>query len=375
MALSVNSFATMVSNQVAAIQTACNTLISFTTGSVLKASIQSNAAVAMGLQGNVLQVTALSRFASSYGPDADSWGAQWGFFRATGNQATGFVTFARYTPTNYTLIPVGAQVQTADGSQIYTVVAQPGYANWNAGSDGYDLNGGVASIQVPVQSVNFASAANAAAGTVSVLLQAISGVDYCSNALPMTLGLDPESDDAYKARFPTFLLSLARGTGPAIVAAVEAIQVGVQCTVIPNVALDGTPQAGYLTIIVDDGTGSPPTSLLNAAGSVILNYIAEGMSFGVFPPTIITINVSFSITTKAGYVHADAVTAAQNAAISFIDALADGTGLAWSQIEGAIQNSSPAVFGVYNLLLNGSTADITLAGPFDVIKVGTVVGT
>lgn len=374
MALSVNSFATMVSNQAAAIQTACKTLVSFTSGSILRAAIQANSAVAMWLQGLVLQVTALSRFASSYGPDADSWGAQWGFFRATGNQATGFVTFARYTPTNYTLIPVGAQVQTADGSQIYTVVAQPGYANWNAG-DGYDLNGGVASIQVPVQSVNFASAANAAAGTVSVLLQAISGVDYCSNALPMTLGLDPESDDAYKARFPTFLLSLARGTGPAIVAAVEAIQVGVQCTVIPNVALDGTPQAGYLTIIVDDGTGSPSTALLNQAGTAVLNYIAEGMTFGIFPPTIITINVSFSIMTKAGYVHADAVTAAQNAVISFIDALADGTSLAWSQIEGVIQNSSPAVFGVYNLLLNGSTADITLAGPFDVTKVGTVVGT
>lgn len=375
MAVNVNSFATMVSNQVAAMQTAASTLVNFGVGSILRALVNANAAVSMWLQSLVLQVLALTRFASSYGSDADSWGADWGFYRLPASVAAGYVTFSRFTPTNTAFIPVGSQVQTADGTQQFQVVADTTNPAYSATpTPGYTIAAGTASLTAKVQSVNASINANVLPGTISVLLTSISGVDYCLNALATAGGANAESDAAFKARFPLFLQSLARGTPAAIQAAILAIQPGMQCQVYENQTLSGTTQPGFLTIIVDDGTGSPSASVLSQAGTIANLYRAAGVQFAIYGPTPVTVNVSFTLTTASGYNHSTLVAGAVTAVTAYIDALLDGASLSYSRLYQVIYDSSAGVIDVTALLVNGGTSDVTPAYAYNVLKAGTVTG-
>ena len=374
MAISTQSFATMVQNQIASIQTAASTLINFTSGSILRAYVQANAGVSVWLESLALQVAALSRYSTSYGADADTWGLDWGYYRAQGGVSSGQVTFYRYTPTNAATVPVGLIVMTADGTQTFTVVADTTNAAWN-GSNGFTIAPGISSVTVTCQSVNYASATNVAANSITLIQGSVSGVDYCNNTSPFTGGAGAQTDAAYKTGFPPYLLTLARGTVGAITGAVTGIQTGAQCNVIENYTYVGAPQAGFLTVIVDDGTGSPGTTFMTAAQTAVNNMRSGGIQVGVYAPTIITANVTFTISTSSGYVHASLVTLAQNAVTGYINSLLDGQQLSWSYIADVIYASSPGIYDVTNVLLNGGTADLVPASVIYVIKAGTVTGT
>lgn len=376
--LNINTLATTVANQIAAIQTQASSLVSFTTGSILRATTNSNAAIGMWLQGLSLQVMALSRFATSFGSDADTWGLDWGFFRAPATFSTGFITYGRFTSsTNVsTFIPVGALSQTADLTQQVQVIADatnPAYVATPVA--GYNMLSGTASITVKAQSINAAYAANIGANLISSIVTSIPNIDFVNNSLQFVGGTDPEQDPTYKARFPAYLISIARGTPAAIQAAIEAMQVGTECRVIENVNPSGQAQLGYLTIIVDDGSGAPSSTFLSNASAIANAYRSGGIQYGVFGPSISTVNVTYTITTADGYLHSDLITVSQNSVFTYIDALLDGAFLPWSQLYQVIYNSSPGITDVSALLVNGATADLIPATFFTVYKAGTVVGT
>lgn len=370
------NFGTLVANQAAAIQTQAKQLIDFGVGAILRAMVNANAAVGLWLQGLALQTMALSRFASSYGTDADSWGLDWGYFRLGATYATGFITYGRFTPTNNSLIPVGAIVSTPAIMQTqFEVIEVSTYPNWSPSQNGYTLNAGTPAITVPVQAVVAGSNGNVIAGAVNLAVTSISGVDYVTNALQMVGGSDAETDAAFKAGFPGYLASLARGTVAAITAAVEAIQVGTQCSIMVNFNYAGQPVQGYLTIIVDDGSGDPDSAFLANAAAVATAYAAAGVQVAVYGPTIILVDVSFTITTAAGYDHPTLVTIAGTAVETYIDALLDNQILYWSEVESVIQQSSLGVLGVYDLLINGGTVDLVPPHFYNVYKAGVITGT
>ena len=172
-----------------------------------------------------------------------------------------------------------------------------------------------------------------------------------------------------------YLQTLSRGTVAAIQGAVTGIQTGAQCNVIENYTYGGSPQAGFLTVVVDDGTGSPGSTFMTAAQTAVNNMRSGAIQCGVYAPTIITANVSFTILTSSNYVHATLVTSAQSAVTGYINSLLDGQQLSWSYIADVIYASSPGIYDVTNVLLNGGTADIVPASVIYVIKAGTVTGT
>ena len=69
MALTTKNYSTLVNDQVAAIQGAASKLINFAVGTILRAIAQSNATVALWLQGLILQLLTVTRLASSLGTD------------------------------------------------------------------------------------------------------------------------------------------------------------------------------------------------------------------------------------------------------------------------------------------------------------------
>lgn len=370
MALSTQTFTQFVSNAVTAIQGAARVLVDLTTGSILRAVVQSTAAIAMWLQGIALQIAALTRFATSFGTDADSWGADFGFLRLAAIFASGQVTFSRFTSTNAATIQLGSLVQTADGTQSYAVIADVSQPTYNATLGVYIIPPGTSSAVVTVQSTNAAAAANVAAGAITILAQSIPFIDTVSNAAAMTGGADPETDLAYHARFPQFIASLSRATRAAIAFAIQSLGPNVNFTITENQSLGGVFQPGYFFVIADNGTGSPPGSFLTAVGNAVEAVRGETITYGVFAPTLVTANVVMALTTASGFLHSDVVVAVTAALQAQINALPIGADLPYTFLA-SIAYDVPGVTNVTGITLNGGTSDL-IATAVQIIKTGTL---
>src|SRR5258707_1259181 len=116
--LSTLEFTSIVRNTVTAIQAGSAQLLNLTVGSVLRAIVEAIAGVILWLQGLITYVLTLTRFATSKGADADSWGADYGFVREGAVPATGQVTFTRFTTTTQSVIPARLVLQTGLQSTI-----------------------------------------------------------------------------------------------------------------------------------------------------------------------------------------------------------------------------------------------------------------
>lgn len=371
MAITTQDFTTLVRNQVTAIQGAAKVLVDLTVGSILRAVVEANAAVILWLQGLILQLLAITRAATSSGADLDSWVGDFGLTRLAAVAASGQVSFARFTPSQQAVVPVGTTVQTGDGSQQFAVTLDTTNPAYSATLGGYVLAAGVGSINVPVAASTAGAGGNVSAGQLNTLTQAVPGVDTVSNAAAFTNGVDAESDSALRIRFIAFVASLSKATKGAVGYAITSLKQGVIYTLVENQQYNGTTDYGYFYVVVDDGTGSPGSTFLSNASNAIDAVRGVSIRFGVFAPVVVTANVSMTITTAAGYDHNAVVGLVGTALRSYINALLLGQTLTYSRLAQVAYDASPGVTNVTAVLLNGATADVTATSQ-QVIKAGTL---
>lgn len=371
MAIQTKTFQTIVQDAVAAIQGAASQLIDLTVGSLLRSFVEATAALALWLQGIALQIASLTRFATSNAADADSWAADYGFTRLGATYAKGTVTFSRFTPTAQAVIPVGTVVQTADGSQKYSVIADTGQTAYSSTLNAYVIAAGVSSCAATVQSQVAAAAANVSAGMVNTLGGAIAGVDSVTNAAPLTSGSDPETDAAFRLRFISYIAGLSKATKVAVGNAITSLQQGVNYTITENQTYGGSAQLGYFYVVVDDGTGTPSGTFLSTASNAIDAVRPLTTTFGVFAPVVQTANVAMTITTASGYSHPAIVAQVQAALQAYINGMVIGQTLPYTKLASIAFGASAAVTNVTGVTLNGGTADLA-ANNQQVIKAGTI---
>ncbi|WP_202034102.1 baseplate J/gp47 family protein [Rhizobium rhizogenes] len=343
----------------------------FTIGSILRSVTESNAGVVLWLQSLILQVLALTRAATSNGSDLDSWVADYGLTRLGSTAATGSVTFSRFTPTISAVIPIGTRVQTADFTQTFVVTVDTTNAAYSATLGGYLIPATVPSVTVPVVAQSGSSGSNVQANTVSVIQDAIIGVDTVNNSAAFTGGTDGESDGALRTRFVAYLASLARATVAAIGYAISSVQLGISYSILENVDHSLASDPGNLTIIVDDGTGSPPSSLLTSVYHAVDLYRAAGITFAVFAPNVITANFSAIVTVKAGYDAATVKGAVGQVIANYLNSIAIGTSVSYNKLIQIAYDASPGVASVSSVLLNSGTIDLAITA-VQVAKAGVV---
>lgn len=369
--LQTQDWVTLVRNQVSAIQGYAKVLVDLTVGSVLRAIVEANAAVVVWLEGLLLQVLAITRAATSSGADLDSWVADFGVTRLPAVAATGIVTFSRFTTTQQVLVPVGATVQTADGTQQFTVTIDTTNPAYNAGLGGYVIAAGVGNVTVPVQALTAGAAGNAVAGSVSVIAGAISGVDTVTNTAAFTNSTDAESDTALRTRFIAYVASLSKATKNAVGYAITSLKQGLVYSLVENQTYAGATQYGYFYVVVDDGTGSPSSTLLATVANAIDAVRPLTSTFGVFAPVVVNASVAMTISTAAGADHAATALVVKNALTSYINALPLGTTLPFSRLAQVAYDASPSVTNVTGVTLNSGTADLTATSQ-QVIKATSV---
>lgn len=370
--LQTKSFTTLVQEQVAAVQGgASKYLVDTTVGSILRAVVEAVAAVVLWLQGLILKLLATTRASTSTGADLDSWMADFGLTRLPSVAASGQATFARFTSTAQAVVPIGAIVQTTDGSEQFTVIADTTNGNYSAALGGYVLAPGIGSVNVPVKAVTAGSAGNVATAAINTLGQAIPGIDTVTNAAAFDNGEDAESDAAFRARFLVYIVSLSKATKAAVGYAITSLAQNLSYVLVENEDYSGAYGPGYFYVVVNDGTGSPPSPTLTAVQTAIEAVRPLSVTFGVFAPVTITANVAMTITTATGYDHGAVATAVQTALAAYINTLPLGGALAWSRLIQVAYDASAGVTDVTGVTLNSGTSDLS-ATVRQVIIAGTI---
>jgi uncharacterized phage protein gp47/JayE len=365
MALNTQTFTQIVQQCAAYVQGAASALVDFTVGSICRVLMEANAAIVMWLQGLVLQVAALTRAATSNGSDLDSWANDFGFVRLAATAATGQVTFSRFTDTMQAVVPVGAVVQTADGTQTYTVNLDTTNGAYNAALNAFVIAAGTASVSVTVTAVNNGAQGNATAGAINTLGQAITYVDTVTNASPFSTGQNAETDAAFRTRFVAWLNSLSKATLVAIQYVIQSLGNVASYTITANYAYNGTYQPGYFYVVADDGSGNPPTSFLNAVSAAVGAVRGFTLSWGVFGPSIVKANVAMTTGAQQSNVQA----ALQN----YINGLGVGNSLSYARLAQVAFDAVPAgsFATITNITLNGGTSDLSATNQ-QVIRAGTI---
>jgi len=358
MPLNTKTFTQMVSDQVAAIQSRTTQLINFTIGSVLRALVEANSSVGLWMQGMIVQLLATTRAATSTGSDVDTWMADFGITRLPAVPASGMVTFSRFTPTVQAIIPFGAIVQTADGTQKYAVTVDTTNSAYTPA--GYVIAAGTSSVTVPALALSAAAAGNVAPNMITTLSQAITYVDTVNNANAFANGANAETDAALRTRFIAYLASLSRATKAAVAYAISTVQTTATYTLLENQQYNGATDNGYFTVVVDDGSGAPPNSFINACANAIDAIRPITTRFGIFPPVVINASVTISITIATGYDLVATRAAVQAAITSYIGGLVLGQSLAFTRLTQIAYDASPGVSNITSVTLNGGTADLSV---------------
>jgi len=371
MAITTKSFTVLVQDAVTAIQGAATGLVDLTIGSVLRAVTEALATVVLWLQGLFLELLARTRAATSNGTHLHSWMLDFSVTPILAKAASGAATFSRYTATAQAVVPVGTTVLTADGSQSYTVDLDTTNAAYSATLGGYVLAAGVSSLIVNITAVTAGAAANVIEGQISLINEPIPGVDTVTNPEAFDNGADEESDTALRARFPVYMASLSKATPAAIENAIKELELGLTNSFTENVNYAGLAQPGYFFVVVDDGTGAPPSSLISTVYNAIEAVRGATINFGVFPPVIVTANIAMTITTATGYDHADTVALVITALKTYVNSLTINGSLTFSRLTSIAYGASDGVTNVTGVTLNGGTADLT-ASELQVIKTGSV---
>jgi len=372
MALNTKSFTDLVRDMAAGIQAKSSALVDFTVGSVLLAITEAVAGVVTWLQGLIVALLATTRAATSSGEDLDSWMADFQFTRLAATYAAGTVTFSRFTAgSSAVYIPVGTQVQTADGSQTFSVVADSTNAHYDAANQQYVMDSGVSSVNVAVQADVAGAAGNVLAGAIKTLSSAVPGADAVNNAAAMAGGIDAETDEAFRTRFQAYIASLEKATKDAVGYAADALQQNLTHQLVENEKYDGTTDNGYFYVVVDDGTGSPTSTLLSTVSNAIDAARPVAIRFGVFAPVVVNATVVMTVGVASGYDATATKSAVQTALESYINGLTLGETLYYTRLAQVAYDASDGVVSVSSVTLNGGTADLTATSK-QVIKYNTV---
>jgi len=354
----------------ATLQGSATSLVDLSVGSVLRASMEASASIALWMQWLILQVLAVTRAATSTAADLDSWMADFSLVRLPGSPASGTVTFSRYTPGIQAFIGCGTIVRTNDGTQSFTVVSQPSNPSWN-GSSGYILASSNISLDVPVLALSAGTLGNVQAGVIGLLAVPLAGIDTVNNAAPLTGGLDAESDAALRSRFQAYINSRSLATSQAIGFAISSVRQGLRFAVLENLNQAGEAAPGNFTVVVDDGTGVLTSELAASVAAAVEAVRPIGSTYSVTSPVLIDVSVQMTLQTDNAATHQAVAGLVQASVAGWIGGLPIASTLAISKLDAIAHGCDPSVTSVTGTTINLAALDITAPqnGAFQAISV------
>lgn len=336
-----------------------NTTPVFSDGDILLSWWQSVGVQLDFLQSQIQRVVALSRAQTSTGADLDTWMADFSFIRLPATFATGSVIMSKATASSIqVVIPVGSIVQSAGAAVQYQIVADTDEPQFNSALDAYVLAAGQLTVTATVQALTQGTAGNVDHDTLTQFGSTVAGIDSVTNPAPISNGVDAESDEDFRARFVLFLASLAKATRSALLAAALGVQQGLAINLLENQRPDGSELVGSFTAVVDDGSGDPPTSTLDAVFAALDATRAFSVQPFITPPLALAATVTLAVHLATNAVAATTNTAVQSAVVAVVNALDPGAALYISAIASAALSVSGVLSVQQTIAINGDQEDL-----------------
>jgi uncharacterized phage protein gp47/JayE len=372
MKLSLKTFAELVEDMGAALQSSATALVDVSVGSVIRAIFEANASVVLWLQWLILQVLQTTRATTSTGPDLDSWMMDFGLTRLSASPSSGVVTFSRFATNLTAAVPVGSSVKTSDGKLSFSVARDPTSSIWHSNEIGYVIPTGVTAADLPVTCTSGGTTGNVLAGAISVISSSLPGVDSVINVSPFSNGVDAESDQAFRNRFQSYLGSRSRATLMAVRNATANVQQGLDIVIQENLASDGTTKPGFFLVTVDDGSGRPSSDLLASVATAVDSVRPVGTTFAVMAPHVMTVNVSLTATLKSGANSVEYVSRIQAQVGNYLNGLSIGRIASATRIAQSAYSAGQDIENITGILLNGLSCD-AIPSVRTVVKAGHVM--
>lgn len=361
MAFNFKSFNQLVTDQVNAVMAKSNKLIDFTIGSILRSWIESNSFLTMWLQGliiNILTIIRASTIPDNDEADLDSWFSDFSYTRFQGSPSTGSLVFSRNTPDSLAYVTVGTRVETAVNSIPFIVTLDDDNVNYVPEMNAYKLDVGVQSITVPAQCLTNGTVGNVSANQINLINSPIIGVDSVTNPVAFVNGKDKDNNAQARKKFALYLLSLAKANKGTIEYALISNPNIKSYSLIENQDFLENKTPGLFIAVIDDGSGNPPASLIQNVMQTLNSVRGFTIRYAVYPPQIIQINISTTITINPDFDTQLVLSAVRNALSLYLTNLNIGEKVIYTKIYGVIYSASAGVINVNSLSVNNGMADI-----------------
>lgn len=310
-----------------------------------------------------------ARASTANGPDLDSFCADFNFYRLPATYAQGPVILSALSaPSVQVPIATGVLVQTPGGAIQYQLIADTSQSSWSPTLNSYVLPAGQTSITATAQATVAGSADNVQPGQLTQFATGVAGIATVTNGAAITNGLDQEKDPAFRARFVQYLASLSKATVEAYLSAANSVQQGLDLLPLENTNVNLQAQAGINTMIVDDGTGTPSSTLLNSVLTALNGVRAFGIQAAVKAPTVTNVSVVLGIVLIQNQTLTNAAIQAnvQAAVVNYINTVVqlsdDSQYLYLNNIVEVAKDADPNVYAVVlgSVTLNGVAADLLI---------------
>ncbi len=334
-----------------------------TTGDPMLALFQGVSSQLVFIEAVIQQLANVARAQTSTGGDLDTWMAQFNFPRLPATYAEGPVTLSVLSAHNTSVsVPVGTVVQTLGGAIQYQLVADTTQAAYVASSNSYVLAAGQLSITATAQALQPGSGSNVQIGQLNSFAAQPGGIDQVTNTAAISNGVDPETDNAFRARFVLYLQGLGKATATAVGAAIESVQSGLTYTILNNTNNALGYQEGQFLVVVNDGTGHPSSTLLSAVSAAIAPVAPITVQWNVIGPTAVAGTVSLAVSLVSGHTIAQVAPFVQTA----VSAYTQGVALGGTVLVSGVVQAALSVAGVASVqsgvTINGAAADFVMTG-------------
>lgn len=373
MQLPVRTLAQYVQDMSVVVQATAARTVDVSIGSVVRALLEANAAIAVWLQWLVSQMLLASRASTCTGTDLDSWMADFGMVRLNATRARGQVRFSRHTALSAAVIPPGVQVSTADGGAQFEVLADSSHIAWDADLAAYLLPSGQSDVVLPVQAGVDGVGGNVQAGTITALASAVAGIDTVDNPSPMTGGVEAETDEIFRSRFRTYINSRSRSTRDAVAFAVASVRQGLFFVIHENIDPSGAARPGHFVVTIDDGTGAPESTLLDTVRSAVDVVRPVGSTFSVLAPSVVTVTIEVEVVAEdlSLLQRQELRNAVTDALARHVAGLDIGQVLSLTRIAQTVYAVSSDISNVRNVRIDGQATDL-IPAPRESIRPGFI---
>ena len=317
------------------------------------------------LQAQAVAVSKLAFVATCVGGDLDAKLADFGFPRLPAKYASGTVQFSVRTvlPSSVAIQP-GVVIQTLDGTIQFQVIADTNQSAWSVSQNAYILTAGQLSMNVTVEALIPGSASNVQVGALSSIASSITGISFVTNTAGIENGDNIEADQAFRNRFKLFINAVNARTTPAgIASAAYDVPGVVAVSLLENQDRYGNSLPGYGVVVIDDGSGSPPSSLISAVSVAVAatNSPPRGFTIQilVIGPTLSNVAIALNVKINPMANSASVLLNVENAVIDYINSLEIGQTLYLENISYTAKGADPGVIAVEpgSVKINDEAAD------------------